>query len=408
MKGYTFGSDGRLLLATRFLRLFAYGFLSVVLVLYLAELGLSNARIGLLLTLTLVGDTAISLLITTTADRAGRKRMLLLGCLLMAAAGAIFALSQSFMVLLAAATIGVISPSGKEVGPFLAIEQASLAHIVPSERQTQVFGIYNLVGSLATAFGSLAGGGMAQLLLGAGYSRLSSYRAVLFVYAAFGLLLAAASAGLSRRVETTAAPAGNRRLFLGLHTSGGIVARLSALFSIDAFAGGLITQSIIAYWFQLRFGTSPAILGSIFFGANLLAAASALVAARLASRFGLINTMVFTHIPSNILLILVPFMPTLPLAVLLLLLRSSISQMDVPTRQAYTMAVVEPDERSAAAGITGVARTAGSAISPTVSLPLISVLMGGPFLAAGVLKIIYDAALWLSFRSTRKLGAGPR
>lgn len=405
----TLGKDGRLLFTTRFLRLFAYGFLSVVLVLYLSQAGLTGAQIGFLLTLTLVGDTLISLWITTNADKVGRKRMLLAGCALMLLAGGVFAVTKSFVLLLAAATIGVISPSGGEVGPFLAIEQASLAHIVADERRTGIFGYYNLIGSIATALGALSGGGLAQLMLGHGFSAYESYRSVILCYAAFGLLLAGVFMGLTPAVEVGvdggSAEVPRRRLF-GLHASRGIVARLSALFSLDAFAGGLITQSIIAYWFSLRFGARPAILGAIFFGANILAGMSALVAARLAKRFGLINTMVFTHIPSNILVILVPLMPTLPLAVAVLLLRFSISQMDVPTRQAYTMAVVNPDERSAAAGVTGVARTAGSAVSPSLSLPLLSVVLSGPFLIAGGLKIIYDLLLYVSFRSSRRMGAG--
>lgn len=407
------GRDGKILFTTRFLRLFAYGFLSVVLVLYLSQAGLTEAQIGILLTLTLVGDTLISLWITTNADKIGRKRMLLAGCALMLLAGGVFALTRSFALLLAAATIGVISPSGGEVGPFLAIEQASLSHVVSDERRTGVFGYYNLTGSVATALGALAAGGLAQLLLGMGMSAYGSYRFVVLCYAAIGLLLAGVFMGLSPAVEvgtgtarSTAEEAeASRRRFLGLHASRGIVARLAALFSIDAFAGGLITQSIIAYWFTLRFGAQPAMLGAIFFGANILAGISALVAARLGKRFGLINTMVFTHIPSNILVILVPLMPTLPLAIFVLLLRFSISQMDVPTRQAYTMTVVNPDERSAAAGVTGVARTAGSAVSPSLSLPLLSVFLSGPFFIAGGLKIIYDLLLWFSFRSTRRVGA---
>ncbi len=181
------------------------------------------------------------------------------------------------------------------------------------------------------------------------------------------------------------------------------MARLAGLFSLDAFAGGFVVQSLVAYWFHLRFGVEPAALGGIFFGANLLAGASALVAARVADRVGLLNTMVFTHLPSNVLLLLVPAMPTLPLAVGVLFLRFSISQMDVPTRQSYTMAVVSPDERSAAAGITGVARTTGAALAPAVAAPLIGspALMGAPFLLAGGLKIVYDLLLWRGFRSLK-------
>lgn len=398
------GPDGRLLFLTRAARMFSYGFLSVVLVLYLAGLGFSEGRIGLLLTLTLVGDTLISLWITLHADRLGRKRMLVLGATLMVAAGIPFALSGDFTVLVLAATFGVISPSGNEVGPFLAIEQAALSQVLPSERRTGVFAWYNLAGSFATALGALAGGWSAQALQAAGHSPVASYRVLVFAYAAVGLLLAALFTRMSPAVE--APPAAEHASRWGLHASKGVVLRLSALFSLDAFAGGFVIQSIVAYWFHVKFGVAPGALGSIFFAANILAGLSSLYAVKLASRIGLIRTMVVTHIPSNVLLILVPLMPNLPLAVAMLLLRFSISQMDVPTRQAYTMAVVAPDERSAAAGVTGIARTTGAAISPVLATPLLAIpaLAGAPFFIAGGLKIIYDLLLYRSFRSSEAGG----
>ena len=384
------------------MRLFAYGFLSVVLVLYLVEAGLSEARIGFLLTLTLLGDTAVSLWLTTHADRFGRRRTLIAGAALMLFAGVVFALTGNFLLLLVAATVGVISPSGNEVGPFLAVEQAALTQVVPGADRTRVFAWYGLVGSFATAAGSLAGGTASQALQGAGVSPLASDRAVVVGYAAFGALLVALFAGLSRGVEAPAGAGGVARRF-GLHRSRGVVARLAGLFSIDAFAGGFVVQSLVAYWFHRRFGVAPAALGGIFFGANLLAGMSALVAVRVARRIGLVNTMVVTHLPSNVLLILVPLMPTLPLAVAVLFLRFSISQMDVPTRQSYTMAVVSPDERSAAAGVTGVARTTGAALAPVLAAPLLAspALMGVPFFLAGGLKIVYDLLLWRSFRALK-------
>jgi len=394
--------DRRLLFLTRAARMFSYGFVSVILVLYLVELGFSETRIGLLLTLTLAGDTLVSLWITTHADRMGRRTMLIAGALLMAAAGIPFALSGDFTVLLVAATLGVISPSGNEVGPFLAIEQASLSQILDDDRRIAVFAWYNLAGSFATALGALAGGWTAQLLQQGGMAPVASYRVLVYAYAAFGLVLAALFALVTAAVEAprSAVPTGR----LGLHRSRRIVIKLSALFSLDAFAGGFVIQSIVAYWFHLRFGVAPGALGSIFFAANILAGLSALYAVRIARRFGLINTMVFTHIPSNLLLILVPLMPSLTLAVLVLLLRFSISQMDVPTRQSYTMAVVDPDERSAAAGITGIARTTGAAISPVLAGQCLAVpaLTGAPFLIAGGLKILYDLLLYRSFKQSER------
>ncbi|MBI3922232.1 MAG: MFS transporter [Armatimonadetes bacterium] len=404
-------SDARLLFTTRVARLFAYGFLSVVLVLYLAEVGLSEARIGVLLTLTLIGDTAISLWMTTNADRIGRRKMLLVGAGLMLFAGVLFALTGNFLLLVIAATIGVISPSGNEVGPFLSIEQAALSQTASGEQRTHVFAWYNLVGSFATAVGSLAGGSLTQLLHSSGITSLNSYRAPVIGYAAVGILLAALFARLSPAVE---APATNHppdfKTRFGLHRSRGVVFRLSGLFALDAFAGGFVLQSMVAYWFHVRFGVEPAVLGSIFFGANVLAGLSGLAAARIAARIGLINTMVFTHVPSNVLLILVPLMPNLPLAILVLLLRFSISQMDVPTRQSYTMAVVDPDERSAAAGVTGVARTTGAALSPIIAGPLFgnAALLSVPFFLAGGLKIVYDLMLYRNFRAHKPPEEGGR
>jgi MFS family permease len=407
-------SDGRLLFGTRILRLFGYGFLSVVLALYLDQLGLSEFQIGLLLTLTLLGDTVISLWITTSADRVGRRRMLIAGAALMALAAGLFSITRNFSLLLLAATIGVISPSGNEVGPFLSIEQASLSQLVADQARTRTFAWYNLAGSFATALGALGGGSLSQVLQDAGYPLLLSYRVIVVGYGVIGLLLITVFARLSAVIESRAgenqpvstgeglgklAP---RRVF-GLGRSQRVVFRLAALFSLDAFAGGFVIQSWMAYWFNLKFGVDPALLGAIFFGANILAGVSALSAAWVASRIGLVNTMVFTHLPSNLLLVLVPFMPSLGLAIALLLLRFSISQMDVPTRQSYTMAVVDPDERSAAAGITGVARTIGASLSPTLTGIVLAhpALQGVPFILSGVLKIVYDLALYFNFRAVK-------
>jgi MFS family permease len=408
--------DVRLLFVTRFVRMFAYGFVSVLLVLYLAQIGLPETKIGLLLTLTLVGDIGVSLWLTTTADRFGRRRTLVVGAALMLMAGVVFAITENFALLLLAATLGVISPSGNEVGPFLSVEQAALSQVIPGQRRTQVFGWYSLVGSLATAIGALASGASTQALQNAGVTPVSSYRSVVWAYAGAGIVLALLFLRLSRAVEVgpqeaTPARTAGARDFLGLHRSKGVVARLSALFALDAFAGGFVIQSIVAYWFHIRFGVAPATLGAIFFGANILAAVSALLAARLAAKIGLINTMVFTHLPSNVLLIAVPLMPTLPLAIAMLLLRFSISQMDVPTRQSYVMAVVDPDERSAAAGVTAVARSVGAAVSPSLATLLLAspLLMAGPFFTAGGVKIVYDLLLYRSFAAAQsKAGAQAR
>jgi len=394
--------DVPLLFSTRIIRLFAYGFLSVILAFYLVQVGLDERGIGLLFTFTLAGDAGISLWLTTSADRLGRRHMLLLGALLMVLAGVVFLLTRNPLLLTAAAIIGVISPSGNEIGPFLSIEQAALTQLVPDQRRTQVFAWYNLAGSFATATGALVGGWLAKILQSYGWSALVSYRVILAGYALAGGLLMLLFLILTPAIET----APDRNLIprtLGLHRSRGVVARLSALFAMDAFAGGLLIQSLMAYWFHIRFGVDEGVLGSIFFGANILAGISALLAARIAVKFGLINTMVYTHIPSSIFLMLVPLMPSLPLAIAVLLARFSISQMDVPTRQSYTMAVVAPDERSAASGVTTIARSVGAALSPSLSGLLLSIpgLLSLPFFLCGGLKITYDLILYRNFKALK-------
>ena len=384
--------------------MFAYGLLGVVLVLYLVEVGLSTALIGLLVTLTFLGDAAISLWLSTRADRWGRRRVLVAGAILMALGGAGMALTGDFWWLVIAATIGVISPTGNEVGPFLAVEQACLAQVVDSTERTKFFAWYNLAGYCATATGALVAGLLAQALQGEGWATLASYRVLLWAYAALGLVIAVLSSRLDPTVEvsepvtTSASPS-----LFGLHESRATVLKLSALFSIDSFAGGFIVQSFLAYWFHQKFGVGEAALGGVFFGANLLAGLSSLAAVPLAKRIGLVNTMVWTHLPSNIMLMLVPLMPTFGWAAGLLLLRHSISQMDVPARQSYVNAVVPAAERSAANGVTGTARQLGTALAPLIAGPMLGVVAWAsvPFFVAGGLKIVYDLALWRNFRAVR-------
>jgi MFS family permease len=316
--------------------------------------------------------------------------------------GSVFGVSSAVPLLVLAAFIGTMSPSGGEVGPFLSIEQAALPQTTTDEHRTPVFAWYNLVGSFATALGALGGGALAQAMQGLGSTPLASYRVILLGYAGLGVLLGWFFTRLSPAVEVAPvvnAPAKRR---LGLHRSRGVIFKLAALSMLDSFGGGLVVQSLTAYWFHGRFGVEPALLGSIFFGANLFAGVSALAAARIAARIGLVNTMVVTHLPSNVFLMLVPFMPTLLLAIALLLLRFSLSQMDVPTRQSYTMAVVDPDERSAAAGLTSVARTIASAWAPLLTGVLFNAsLWGAPFVLAGLFKSVYDLTIYGSFRAIK-------
>src|SRR5882757_8840341 len=392
--------DVVLLFITRFARMFAYGLVAIILVLYLTQIGFDEKTSGLLMSLTLAGDMLISLWMTTRADRIGRRKMLVAGAILMTLAGLVFVSTNFFPLLMIAAIVGVISPSGNEIGPFLAIEQAAISEEVTGSRRTHLFAYYNLMGSFATALGALTAGWTVQWSENAGISAVQADRGILVAYAAIGLLLALIFSRLSPAVEPSTRQANRPNAFLGLHQSRGIVLKLSSLFALDAFAGGFILQSFVAYWFAVRWGADPGQLGNLFFFANLFSGLSGLVAARLADRIGLINTMVFTHIPSNILIMLVPLMPTFEWAMAALLARFAISQMDVPTRQSFVASVVAPDERSAAAGVTNIFRSCGAMFSPYLA----GILLGSPatlsvpFFLAGGLKIVYDVALLVMFR----------
>ena len=386
-----------MLFATCGVRSFAYGFLSVVLGLYLDAIGLTTTAIGWIFTAALAGGAVMTIVITTVADSFGRKTLLILGAVLMAAAGWVFAISNDPLVLTLAAIFGTISPSGKEVGPFLSIEQAILPETTQDQHRTTVFSAYNLIGSLCGALGALAVGLPSLFSL----PQITGYRFLVWGYVICAVVMMVLFGLLSPAIEAKAKTVSQKRV-IGVQRSRGIVAKLAGLFALDAFAGGFIVQSIIAYWFYLRYKTDLNVLGGIFFGTNLLAALSFLAAPAIARRFGLLNTMVFTHLPSNVLLLLVPLMPNLELAVVMLLVRNLLSQLDVPTRQSYTMAVVDPDERAASAGILSVARNAGAALAPLFTGPILAVpSLGLPFLLAGGLKIIYDLWIFAVFRKVK-------
>ena len=397
-----------LILATRAVRMFAYGLLAVVFALYLTAIGLDTAQIGLLITLTLVGDAVVSLFITTRADQIGRKRMLIAGTWLMFAAGLAFLLTQNFIVLVITATLGIISLSNGEYGPFMSVEQAALSQLVPSAHRTALFARYQLFGSFASALGSLISGWLAQWLHQSGVSVVDSYRVPLMMYAVLGLVLGGMYYFLTSEIEASRSPIAptDGGGWLGLHQSSKTVVQLSALFGVDSFGSGLITQAFIVLWLNRQFGADSAALGTLFFGVNILSGFSALASARLAKRIGLINTMVFTHIPANLLVLLVPFMPTLGMAMVVLLARAMLQQMDVAPRQAYVMAVVKPDERSAAAGVTNLGKTIGAALAPSIAGRIMSIpgWGGTPFLAAGLVKILYDLAIYRGFRRLRAEG----
>lgn len=389
--------DGWLLFATCGVRSFAYGFLSVVLGLYLDGIGLTTTAIGWIFAAALAGGAVMTIIITTVADSFGRKTLLILGAVLMAIAGWVFAVSNDPWLLALAAIFGTISPSGKEVGPFLSIEQAILPETTQDQHRTTVFSAYNLIGSLLGAMGALAVGLPSLFSI----PEITGYRVLVWGYVICAVVMMVVFGFLSPAIEGKR-KTDSQKLAIGVQRSRKVVAKLAGLFALDAFAGGFIVQSIVAYWFYLRYETDLNTLGGIFFGTNLLAALSFLAAPAIARRFGLLNTMVFTHLPSNVLLLLVPLMPNLELAVVLLLIRNLLSQLDVPTRQSYTMAVVDPDERAASAGILSVARNAGAAIAPLFTGPILTVpSLGFPFLLAGGLKIIYDLWIFAVFRKVK-------
>jgi predicted MFS family arabinose efflux permease len=284
------------------------------------------------------------------------------------------------------------------VGPFLSLEQAILPQTAPHERRTRLFSIYNLVGAIAGSLGALAAGTPALLQQVLGMTPAAAFRTMYLVYAGFAGVALWLFGRLSDRVEAGAGLQARG----GLHRSRGVVFRLSALFGLDSLAGGFVIQSLIATYFHLRWGAGPELLGPIFLGVGLLQAASFVVAARVAERIGLINTMVFTHLPANVLLMAIPLAPSLPWAIGLLLARHALSQMDVPTRQSYVVAVVDADERVAAAGVTNIARNVAQAVTPVIAGVAMQVVgLGVPFLIGGGLKIAYDLLLFGMFRSVR-------
>ncbi|HEY8757051.1 MAG TPA: MFS transporter [Candidatus Limnocylindria bacterium] len=391
--------DGRRLLLARVLRTFAYGYLSVVLGVYLDRLGLDPTRIGIVLTSAIAGSAVMTVGWSLFADRYGRRRTISTMAVLMAVGGLAFALTDSFAILVLAGFTGTISATNSEVGVFQTVDQAMLPQTAPDARRTWLFSVYNTLATFGGALGALfaASVGLFERL---GLTGADAYRPLFVLYAVVGLANLALFAGLTEQLEL--AKVEGQRRFLGIHRSRGTVAKLAALFGLDAFAGALVVQSLVAYWFFIRWGLEPAQLAVLFFAVNVLSGLSLLAAGWLAARYGLLNTMVFSHLPSNVLLILVPLMPTAPLAVALFLMRMSISQMDVPTRQSYTMAVVDPDERTATAGLTNVARTASSAFSPVVTgVAFAAGSLALPFLLAGALKIAYDGLIYVTFRGVR-------
>ncbi|MFL6320293.1 MAG: MFS transporter [Nitrososphaeraceae archaeon] len=400
--------DGKLLLVARILRTFAYGFLSVILAIYLKLIGFNDLYIGFILTATLVNSVIFTLIASFYADRIGRRKVLILYSALMSVSGIVFFATSNYMALIISAFIGAVNVTGTETGAFLSVEQAMLPQTInhPKKRNT-VYALYNMAGTFAMSGGVLLSGLPRIFELQYGLNQVQSIKPLFLFYSVVGIGVLGIYFLLSNKIEvessnnidTIKRPKKPLRQTLS-PKSKEIVGKLSGLFAIDSFAGGFVIQSIVSFWFFTRFGVELNTLSYIFSVAGVLTAFSFVVAAKLADKIGLINTMVFTHIPSNILIILVAFAPTLPLAIALYLVRMALSQMDVPTRQSYIVAVVKENERTAAAGITNISRNIAQSVSPSLAGYILQSLsfLSAPFVLGGVLKIVYDIALYLQFK----------
>ncbi|HEY6885996.1 MAG TPA: MFS transporter [Nitrososphaeraceae archaeon] len=409
--------DGKLLLTAKILRTFAYGFLSIILAIYLKLIGFSELYIGLILTATLVNSVIFTLIASFYADKIGRRKLLIIYSSLMSVSGLVFFVTSNYIALIISAFTGTINVTGTEIGAFLSIEQAMLPQTIndPKKRNT-IYALYNMAGTFAMSAGILVTGLPRLLVQQYVLNQIESIKPLFIFYSITGLVVIGIYFLLSNRVEVNRNNNNNNSRINDTSSSiprplkqtlspksREIVAKLSGLFAIDSFAGGFVIQSIVSLWFFTKFGVELTTLSYIFSIAGVLTAFSFLVAAKLADKIGLINTMVFTHIPSNILLILVAFAPTLSLAIVLYLARMALSQMDVPTRQSYIVAVVEENERTAAAGITNTSRNIAQSVSPSLAGYILQSLsfLSAPFVLGGMLKIIYDIALYFNFRNKK-------
>ena len=430
--------DGRLILAARIIRTFGYGFLSVVLSIYLALLGFNGVQVGLILSTSLINGILFNVIASYYADKLGRKKLLIIYSLLMFSSGIIFFVTDNYIALIVAAFVGTINVTGSETSAFLSIEQAILPRTSKDiKKRNTLFAIYNSAGTLAMSAGILLSGlpTVVQQYINE-LSLAESMKILFLIYSLLGLACVLIYLRLSKDIEVTAiekrspingtgqeyekfkknkksnegqnlSQNNEQRKFLFSSIlsprSKGIVTKLSALFAIDSFAGGFVIQSIVSLWFYARFGADLSTISYILSISGVVTAFSFMAAARIADKIGLINTMVFTHLPANILIIVVAFAPTLPIAAILYLIRMALSQMDVPTRQSYIVSVVKDEERTAATGITNISRNISQTLSPSLAGYIIQSLslFFAPFLIGGVLKVIYDIALYFSFRNIK-------
>jgi MFS family permease len=397
-------NDGRLIIAARIVRAFAYGFLSIVLAIYLKLIGLNDLVIGLILTATLINSVLFTLLASFYADRIGRRKTLIMYAALMSISGVIFVATDNYVVLIIAALIGTINVTGSETGAFLSVEQALMPQTVNDhKKRNTMFALYNMAGTFAMAAGILLSGLPSILQQQYEMSEVDAIKPLFLLYSSFGITLIGIYFSLSRKIELSPIDTVKPLSQTLSPKSKKIVGKLSGLFAVDSFAGGFVIQSIVSFWFFSKFGIELTTLSYIFSVAGVLTAFSFLAAAKIADKIGLVNTMVFTHIPSNVLLILVAFAPTPLLAIAFYLGRMALSQMDVPTRQSYIVAVVSEEERTAAAAITNISRNISQAISPSLTGSILHLLplLSAPFVLGGILKIAYDLVLYFQFRNVK-------
>ncbi|CAF9909558.1 MAG: hypothetical protein HETSPECPRED_009458 [Heterodermia speciosa] len=433
--------DTKLLCLQRFIRLFAYGTTTLILALHLSGLGVSDARIGLFMTLTLLGDVVVSLLLTLVADGLGRRRTLAAGGALMSASGVVFAVATNYWILLAASVLGVISPSGNEIGPFRAIEESTLSQLTSTALRTDIFAWYTLLGNAGVALGTMTCGWFVQSLLAMDWSATKAYRLVFWLYALLGLIKFTLSLLLSERCEpeqvkphqrsdsteltdieaegllsddseerthsrpeiSKPIPSLPKSIWPTISPASRVVLlKICLLFAVDSLASGLVPLTWITYFFTRKFAISEGTLGSLFFATNICSAISNLVASSIARRIGLVKTMVFTHLPSSIFLSLIPLPSHVGLAVTFLILRSTLQNMDQAPRQAFIAAAVLPSERTATMGIVNIAKTLSQSAGPAITGWLAG--MGRfwiAFIVAGVMKASYDLAMLKMFTGYR-------
>ena len=394
--------DGKLLLGARVVRTFSYGFLSVILAIYLKLVGFDDILVGIVLTATLVNSVFFNLLSSAYADKIGRKNILIIYAALMITSSVIFFVTSNYIALVIAALVGTINVTGSEVGAFLSLEQAMLTQTVSDiKKRNSIFAIYNAVGTFAMAAGVLLSG-LPAILQNYGFDKIGAIKSLFLIYAACAVVVLVIYLMLSKNIEVKENLKSGMSMKNISPKSKSIIWKMSSLFAVDSFGGGFVIQSIVSFWFYTKFGADLSSLSYIFAVAGVLTAISYIASSKIASKIGLVNTMVFTHIPSNVLLILLTFAPSLSIAVSLFFARMSLSQMDVPTRQSYIMGVVSENERIHAAVYTNTSRNISQAISPSITGIIIQTLsLSAPFVVGGVLKIVYDVGIFFSFRKIK-------